>query len=292
MKSTRLRIDQYLTERRTIGALNQRSAAACRSVLYAFAEIAPLDPAKIRRRNVIRWMGTLGHLSANARRSYFGRVRGFCRWLQQRGVLDRDPFAEIDAPRKTRPVHRALDQWQVNALVAACGDDRDLVILMLGLHTGLRRAELAALEVGDVAISAQTVTVRFGKGGHGRIVPMAEECAAIVGSYIAAHGLRAGPLLRSHVNPTRGIQPATVGKVFRDLAHRAQVKVAAFDGIGTHSTRHTCATDVYLRTRDVLIVRDLLGHVELSTTQVYVRGLDLDGMRAAVEGRTYLGPAA
>lgn len=139
-----------------------------------------------------------------------------------------------------------------------------------------------------MSIAAKLVTVRKGKGGHARIVRLADEACRIVARHIAVGGLTSGPLLRDRRFPSRGIQPQTVGTLVQRLAERAGVKMRAHDGVGPQSLRHTCASDIYAACRDVLAVRDLLGHVELGTTARYVRGLDLDRLREVVEGRTYL----
>ncbi len=178
------------------------------------------------------------------------------------------------------------------ALVAGCTTPRERVLVLLALHTGLRRAELAALEVGDVSLAARTLFVREGKGGASRAVPLSEEAARVVGSYMAGEGLSAGPLLRSLVHPERGVSPQTVWRTFDAVARRSGVKVRSGDGVATHAARHTCATDVHRASGDVMVVQAILGHKHLSTTEVYVAGLDVERLRSAVEGRRYLGGAA
>jgi site-specific recombinase XerD len=165
-------------------------------------------------------------------------------------------------------------------------------VLVLALHTGLRRAELADLEVGDVDLTARTVFVRHGKGGHARMVPLSIEAGRAVAAYLASEGLCHGPFVRSLREPQEGITPEWLGQLFSDLAYRSGVKVRSRDGVSQHATRHTFATDVYEQTDDVLAVRDLLGHESLATTQIYVRGMNVERLRPAVEGRTYMPDAA
>jgi len=285
-------VTAYLRQKRDAGTIAHRTEHATRSVLDAFIEHCPQDASRIRRPDVLRWMRTTSHLAAGTRRLYTSKVRGFTNWLLRRGVLRKDPFLDVPAPKVPRAVHRALAAEQALALFAACETPRETVAVVLGLHTGLRRAEMTALEVGDIDLRGRTVFVRCGKGGHQRLLPLSTEAVVVVGRYIASQGLSDGPLLRSLNFPQRGIAPATLGDMFRGLAERAGVKVRARDGVGTHSLRHTAATNWYEDTGDVLAVRDLLGHESLATTQRYVRGMNVERLRAAVEATSYLEPEA
>jgi len=278
----------YLRFKQDAGIVSSSTAVAMRSSLFLFAEHCPPDPAKITQRDVVRWLRTTTHLAASTRRNLFTTARGFTGWLQKRGTLHRDPFHDLPRPKVPRAVPRSVATPQVHALLAACIEPRETVAVMLGVHTGLRCAELAGLEVGDVDLSARTVFVRRGKGGGSRVVPLSVEACQVVANYVATEALSGGPLLRSLSFPQRGIRPQTLGGMFRALAFRSGVKVRAGDGVGCHSLRHTFATDTYAATGDVLAVRDLLGHESLATTQIYVRGMDVERLRAAVEGRSYL----
>lgn len=284
--------DRYLIEKRAAGRLTRKTEVNYRRVLSSFVDLSPREPAKITRRDVVRWLRTISHVSAATRRVYASTVSGFTGWLVEEGLLRKDPFAGMATPVVPQPIHRALDADQVARLVGACESQREHVLLLLALHTGLRRAELASLEVGDVSLAARTLLVRQGKGGHSRLLPLSDEAARVVGRYIASEGLAAGPLLRSAAHPERGIGAETVGRIFRLLAYRSGVKVRAGDGVATHATRHTCATDVHRATGDVLAVQALLGHAQLSTTQRYIAGLDVERLRVAVQGRRYLSGVA
>lgn len=283
---------RWVRERQTARNITPLTASE-RSTLLVFTEACgSTDPAKVTKRDVLRWMGGQETSGASTRNLYFRVVRRFLGWLVEEGHLARNPMRAMKPPARTRTAHRSLGLEQVRALLQACEDDRERLIVMVGVHAGLRRAELAALQMGDVSLSARTVHVRHGKGGHSRVVPLSAEACKLVGRFLAENGLSSGPLLRSEQSPQRGISPGTVGRIMEQLATRAGVKVGPYDGVGTHSLRHTMASDVYAATRDVLVVRDLLGHVNLATTERYVSGLNLEAMREAVEGRTYLAEPA
>lgn len=290
MAKTTRAVGEYLAEKRSTGAICAKTEAQQRGILYGFAEHMPVPAANIKRRDVLRWLGTLSHLSANSRRLYHLAAKHFTDWLQKRRYLGRDPFDSISVPKATRPIHRCLDPEQVRRLLGACETNRDRVLVLVALHTGVRRAELAALEVGDVSLSGRTVTVRQGKGGHDRTVPLSPEAVRIIAAYIAEEALSEGPLLRSLRYPQQGISGATVGRVFRELAYRAGVKIRSRDGVATHATRHTFATTVHEETSDVMAVQQLLGHASLQHTARYVGAMNVEKLRPAVEGLSFLGP--
>ena len=280
---------RWVRERQTARNITPGTARHEIGMLLTFTEACgSTDPAKVTKRDVLRWMGGQETISPSTRNLYFRVVRRFLSWLVEEGHLARNPMRAMKPPAPTRTAHRSLGLEQVRALLDACEDDRERLIVVVGVHTGLRRAELAALQIGDLSLSARTLHVRCGKGGHSRVVPLSAEACELVGCFLADNGLSSGPLLRSEKSPQRGVSPGTVGRIVEELATRAGVKVGPNDGVGTHSLRHTMASDVYAGTRDVLVVRDLLGHVNLATTERYVSGLNLEAMREAVEGRTYL----
>lgn len=280
---------RWVRERQDLGALNPTSAIQSRNRLLTFVDAcSSTDPAKVNRRDILRWTAAQEGFCENTRYHLWSEVRRFLIRLVEEGHLRRSPMNGLKPPKMVRTVHRALDHEQVSTLLAACEDDRERLIVVLGVHTGLRRAEMADLQVGDVSLSGRSVLVRRGKGGHSRQLPLSEEACSVIGRYLAEYGLSSGPVLRNQTRPGLGIKPATVGLIMTKLAMRSGVKVGPRDGVGTHSLRHTMASDVYATTRDVLVVRDLLGHVNLGTTERYVRGLNLEAMRSAVEGRSYL----
>lgn len=276
----------YLAEKKAEG-LARATLAMYRGRLYHFVESMNGQP--ITRARVVRWVGSLDHLAANSRRFYWGIAHGYCEWLVKRGALKQDPFGDLKPPKTTRPVHRALDDAQVRILLEHA-DERTRAVMVLGFYAGLRRAEIAALEVGDVSIPSRTVTVRYGKGGHGRVVPLSPDAVWFLSAYIARHSLAEGPLIRSLARPQRGVTGATIAKVWRDVAYASGVKQRPRDGVATHSARHTCATGAYKASRDVVAVQGILGHSQLSTTARYVAGLDVEGLRPAVADLHWLAP--
>lgn len=278
----------HLEERRSTGEI---TALTARSALQSLAGLCdlhgPRPAAALAPATLEAWLRSMGRLAPATRRTRWSAARVFCRWLVMNGHVGEDPTLRFKAPKVPRAVHRALDGDQAAALLAVCPDERARCVVLLALQLGLRRAEIAGLELGDLSFTGRTLLVRHGKGGHQRLLPLTGQATEAISGYLAAHPAKAGPLIRGDRYPRQGVSPAWVGRLVTDLAWSAGIKAERNDGVSTHALRHTAASDTYVASRDVLVVRDMLGHVSLATTATYVRGLDVDRLRYAMEGRRY-----
>lgn len=273
---------RFLDEKQRMGRITQLTAVSQRQTLRAFADIQP-NPSKIGRRTMLKWFDSVQHLEPATRRTRFSVVRGFCRWLTQRGVIKKDPTAEFPTPKVPRPVHRDLTRAQADALLAACQDETDMLIVALGFGMGLRRAEMALLELGDIClIGPPTMTVR-GKGNHHRRIPIPLGTLVVLERYLAARQVTAGPLIRLRRYPERGVQPVWIGRRFSELAYRAKIKTRPRDAVSHHSMRHSLATRLWVTTGDAVLVADVLGHQDLGQLRRYVHSMDTERMRAALD---------
>lgn len=281
----------YVNNRAATGDITDLTALTVFGILTAFVIVIGDRPAaKLDRPAIDAYLTSLRRVAPSTRRTRFSAVRGFSRWLTAERHLRLDPCLGVRSPKVPRPSYRALEQPDSTALLAACDNPTERLVVTLGLQLGLRRAEIAGLELGDVAFVDGTVRVRKGKGGHQRLLPLTAACRDALAAYLASRPIQAGPLIRGVRNPGQGVPPIWVGRLVSAIAYRAGVKQRPWDGVATHSLRHSCATDVYRQTRDVEVVRDMLGHTSLNATQVYVRCLDVERLREGMEGRDYRRP--
>lgn len=280
-------IARYIREREARGELSKASVKHYRDVLRRFERfIGPeRELTSIRRHDMLKWMEYNAQHPAATRRTYWARTASFIAWCLEEGLIERDPRRGIKRPSVPRAVHRSLDHQQIKALFAACQNDRDRLLLVLGLQLGLRCGEIARLEVGDVAWGMRSIIVK-GKGGHERELPVTDEVKRALQRYLSSTELYAGPLFPSPAHPGP-VVAETVGRWWAAIAWRAGVKARPWDGIGSHAARHTAATDVYRGSKDPLAVQQMLGHASLATTQGYVRGSDMDALLEAMRGRSY-----
>lgn len=192
--------------------------------------------------------------------------------------LQLGPARRVTRQRLPQAAPRALDVDQLRRLLRAVesrGDRRDRAVIALMAFAGLRVSEVAALDRQDVAVTARTgrVTIRSGKGGHARQVPLPAEARSALSGWLDTHP-GAGPLF-----PGPDGRPLNV----RSL-HRSVTAVASAAGIACspHALRHTYVTRLVRQGIDLPLVADLAGHRRLETTRRYALPSDTD-RQAAVE---------
>lgn len=281
-------VEAYLLSKRRSGELTKRTVLQYRSILRLF--VLTIGPEKlvrsVSRQDFQAWREVIGHPSYSAwtRRIYWQRVSGWYQWCLAEGFATKDARRGTRPPKVPRPVSRALDADQIHAMFAAAKDDRETVILVLMFQLGLRRSEVVKAEHGDVSWSTKTIIVH-GKGGVDRVLPLPDEAWRVLRRYVVARGGVSGPLITAAHGGA--LAPETLGSIWRRIAVRAGVKHRAYDGVASHASRHTAASDVWTATKDTSAVQRMLGHSNLATTSNYVRGLDIEGLRVAMEGRIY-----
>lgn len=124
-----------------------------------------------------------------------------------------------------------------------------------------------------------------GKGGHERVLPLLDETALALHSYLMEHPCAAGPLVRSYTR-RQSLSAGSISRLVSGWMLEAGVKLAPRDGVSAHSNRHTMATDMLLSGAHLRDVQAALGHAHLATTESYIP-LVVHGLEAAMAGRSY-----
>lgn len=246
---------------------------------------------RIDRAALLRWQESVAHFATETRRSYQSTVWCFCRWLVVEGVLSADPTVGLARVRQPISVPRALRRSDVYRVLAICPDERARAMVWLMVGCGLRRVEVARLELHDYDDSVATMLV-VGKGGHERVLPLPSQVTAALAEYIVGRGYRAGALFLPAKGCSRWstdghLSPAQVGKIVGKAMTAAGVHRQPYDGRTAHALRHTAASDVLDRCGNVRTVQQMLGHRSLQATQRYLRRASLGQLREAMEGRAY-----
>jgi integrase/recombinase XerD len=212
-------------------------------------------------------------LSARSQARYLSSLRGFYKFLVAEKRVLRDPTELVDAPRLARKLPVVLTRDEVLALLRAPeGSDSPLAIRDAAmLHTmyaaGLRVSELVRMEVGDVNLEAGFLQA-FGKGRKRRIVPIGEPARKRIERWKnEVRGLWAPAGSRTLFVTDRG-QPMTRQNFFARLRHWALVAGIARP-VSPHKLRHSFATHLLLGGADLRAVQTMLGHADVTTTQVY-----------------------
>ena len=282
-------IDTYLDHLRVERGLRPATLAAYAGDLRAFA----------RTTHGRAWADgpepALGFLAASARggraqgpglattslRRRAAAIRGFYRFAQGEGLLERDVAGRIDLPRQPRLLPETLTVAETERLSVAAGADddpdptriRDRALLELLYAAGLRISEALGLDRDDVSLEGGFVRV-VGKGDRERLVPVGEIAIERLARYL--DGPRATWLGSSTVAPAHG-GPLFVTARGRRLARQQAwtvVKRAArtaelTDRVSPHTLRHSFATHLLEGGADLRVVQELLGHASITTTQLY-----------------------
>jgi integrase/recombinase XerD len=205
-------------------------------------------------------------------------VRGFFGWLAGDGAIAEDPSARLEAPKVWKTLPKVLDGADVVRLLEAPDrakprGARDAAMLEVLYATGLRASELVGLTLGDLHLDAGYLRC-VGKGSKERVVPMGAEAGAALTAYLAAgrpallSGKRSETLFVG-----RGGRPLTrqgFWKALRSHARRADVRLPAGE-VSPHKLRHSFATHLVEHGADLRAVQAMLGHADISTTQVYTQ---------------------
>ncbi len=200
-------------------------------------------------------------------------LRGFYRYLLREGRITLDPTLDIESPRLGRPLPGSLAEEDVERLLQAPDVAepiglRDRAMLELLYATGLRVSELVGLQQGQIHMSQGVLRV-LGKGSKERLVPFGEEAGHWLQRYQReARPLLLGGIVSEALFPGRGGQPMTRQTFWYRIKHHArQAGIAA--ALSPHTLRHAFATHLLNHGADLRVVQMLLGHSDLSTTQIY-----------------------
>lgn len=247
-------------------ALDSADIASLRAYLVAL-EAAGMAPATAARR--------------------LSSLRQFHKFLYAEGLRGDDPTTALDAPRRRRHLPRVPGETEVERLLAAARDWpgpeglrlRCLVELLYA--TGLRVSELVSLPLAALRGDPRLIVVR-GKGGRERLVPLGEPARAALADYLA---IRPHFLVRERAQPwlfpSTGTQGHLTRRRFAQLL-RALCGAAAIAPLSPHDLRHAFATHLLAHGADLRAVQQMLGHADISTTQIYTHVLEAR-LRALVE---------
>jgi integrase/recombinase XerC len=197
-------------------------------------------------------------------------VRSFMNYLIRESHITRNPATDISAPQVPRKLPDTLDVDQMARLLEIRGDDaetvRDRAILELLYSSGLRLAELVSLDPVDVDLDDAMVRVT-GKGNKTRLVPVGRKARAAVRDWLRVRPELADEAENALFVGVRGrrISPRTVQNRVRHWAKKAGIPRRVYP----HLFRHSFATHLMESSRDLRAVQELLGHADISTTQIY-----------------------
>ena len=213
-------------------------------------------------------------------------ARSFFNYLVREGRLSANPGADVRAPNKPRRLPGTVDVDRMTALLNIEGNDpltrRDAAIMELFYSCGLRLAELVGLDFGDVDMADRTVTV-LGKGAKTRILPVGRIALDRLEKWLSVRGALANRDETAIFVSTRGsrLSPRSVQARIKHWSKKQGIDTNLYP----HLFRHSFATHLLESSSDLRGVQEMLGHADISTTQIYTH-LDFQHL-AATYDRTH-----
>lgn len=268
----------YLDYARVEKGLASNSLSSYRRDLTEFVE-SLRRPSKelgaVTREDIRRFLGTLYRrgLSARSVARHLVSLRNFFRFLAKEGTLANDPTADVDAPRLDQTLPRYLTTEEVDALLEQPDTStpaglRDKAMLEVLYATGMRVSELVGVRSEDLDGNLGVVRCQ-GKGSKERLVPVGKSALRAVESYLRrGRGVLArNPQVRFLFLNRRGGRLSRVG--FWKLLGRYGLKAGVAPRLTPHVVRHSFATHLLERGADLRSIQMMLGHSDISTTQIY-----------------------
>ena len=297
--SVSARAESFLAELALRRRLSPHTVAAYRRDLEALARAAKGTAAgevspDILRRALARGAAMGNHPSTAARRLSAWRV--FFDHLVENGVADSNPARGLRPPKRPARLPKALTPDEAARLLnakepasaPAAADNaeksalrlRDAAMFELLYSSALRVGELVALDLGDVDWRGGFASVRRGKGGRGRVLPIGGTALAALEKWRTARALFAKPEEEALFVSRSG---ARLGARTVQTRLGARAKAAGMPGrVSPHVLRHSCASHFLQSSGDLRATQELLGHSDIAATQIYTR-LDFQNLAAVYD---------
>ncbi len=287
-------IDEYLSDMKRCGRLlSPHSQSAYRHALELHAEdVGEVGLMEANRLHVKRTLARWDH--PNSQRRNHAVLGSFYTWAIEEGYRETNPALQVRKAKVQQPNAYRMTRDEVQALMAACRGEREIRLIMLGLCTGARRAELMGFRGRHFARDGwvQIAADAGAKGLKTRWIPVLPELAPCVEN-IRARVAPDEPVLRSEGHGGSAhrdgkvlpLDHCTVSKIVRRVAERAGIE----GKVTAHTLRYAFATMV-AREAGLRAAQYLCGHASIETTaRIYVDAPTLDEIREAVDGCSFMG---
>jgi integrase/recombinase XerD len=229
------------------------------------------------------WLQSLSRdgLAASTQARKLSSLKRFFRFLFEEGDRKDDPTSRLEGPKAARDIPDVLSREEVTALLKACGDDTRLICLLELLYgAGLRVSELVSLTLGSLPRrrngrwETAEIIIR-GKGGKERLCPLGAPALLALSEWLSERDdEKYGTGSAAFVFPSRGksghLTRRRLGQLLTQLAEDANIDPAR---VHPHALRHAYATHLLQGGADLRSVQTLLGHADISTTQIYTHVL-------------------
>ncbi len=236
-------------------------------------------PHEVKKQDIRAFLASLARTNDKTSRARsLSCIRSFFEYLVREDILHASPAAGIDTPSIERKIPHCLTERQYLHLLEIVREyatpsclRRDLAIVGLFLATGIRRAELVALDLADLDLERGYIKVRR-KGGKEQLIELNKDIQGILSEYKEARGNDPGPLFLS--KRRKRITGSAVYALVKKYLFFAELEGSV------HTLRHTCFTQMARRGVSLPVIRDIAGHSQIETTSYYAHSLEEDRRKA------------
>jgi integrase/recombinase XerC len=266
---------KYLQAERRYAAHTVKAYKNDLNQFHAFCQENDKEGMDLNYRAIRSWVVSLmdsGYTSRTVHRKLTS-LSTYCKYLIKEGLLDSNPLDRVLKPKLSKRVPAFVEEGKLNALLDdfEFGEDfrgiRNRLVLDLLYQTGMRRSELTGLSVHSINREGQSVKVR-GKRGKERIIPLNKELISAIERYLNIRNDVMALKATDRLIVTEKGEPAYDKLVYR-IVNQYLSMVTTLDKKSPHVLRHTFATHMLNRGADLNSIKELLGHSNLSATQVY-----------------------
>ena len=210
-------------------------------------------------------------LSSTSLQRELSAIRSFYNFLLKKHLAESNPAQYVKAPKQARKLPKTMDVDQINGLLEAGANSaleiRDLAMFELFYSSGLRLGELAALNLADIDLTDTSLMIRSGKGGKSRILPMGSKAVTAINNWLPQRLTYIAASESALFISTRGTR---LGQRSIELRLEQWCKKKGIaEHIHPHMLRHSFASHLLESSQDLRAVQELLGHSNISTTQIY-----------------------
>ena len=261
-------IGEYLEYLELEKGLSQNTIDAYRRDLSDFAQNLE-DIHMINRMNINAYVRTLRErkLAPTSVIRKVASLRGFFKWATSSGILEKNPAATLEQPKTPQRLPKVVSVKEIDEMLHNNLTPLEHVMMELLYSCGLRVSELVNLKLNDIDLSSKYIRC-FGKGSKERIIPIGEQAKAMLQEYFPTRDL----LVKKYNLTTKNLLIKDNGHfVTRQDVYNfihAQGKLI-HKNISPHTLRHSFATHLLENGADLRVVQELLGHSDVSTTQLY-----------------------
>lgn len=245
--------------------------------LSTWAEKNDLGIGSMTRQDLREWMIDLGRskLSDNSKRRLISVLRGFYKFLMIDGHTTTNPAENLDVPQKGRYLPKFLNQADIELLLDAPDVSteiglRDRAILELMYASGLRVSEVVTLQIKDIDLDAGILTC-IGKGSKMRRVPIGSSAVEWLKSYLVLRRKKENIEVQNLFVTSSG---AAINRQIIFLFIKEYAAKCGLEDVSPHTLRHSFATHLVQNRADIRSVQQMLGHADISTTQIYTHMTD------------------